>query len=258
MLSWREIFLLALVIALAVTVVAMALHLPPPITEEQYAAAQKTAKDAACQYSPLRCFWDWTTHDAVSFYTLVLAIFTGALGISTIGLWLQTGKAADASRAAAEHIPIVEGAYVYVVLGDNIQETPVAVLDSDKSGQVIQFKLDIRLKNFGKSPATIEGGIAKIFFVSGAGKRPGSEIRFLPNVIVGPGDEYPLEALRASDISEIEAANVRRFAAQIMVEGRFKYKDIWNVEWAVEFNGRYIGGSGRRFRIDNQPREKNA
>src|SRR3954453_9014624 len=112
MLSQREVFLLALVISLSVIVVALALNAPPPSIEEQYAAAQ-TAKEAACIYSPLRCFWKWTTHDPVAFFTFVLALFTGILGLSTVGLWIQTRKAADAPKTAAEHIPRVERAYMF-------------------------------------------------------------------------------------------------------------------------------------------------
>lgn len=91
MLNTTNVFLLALVIALAIGLVAMAFHLPPPITEEQYAAAQKT-KDHVCQYSYLRCWWNWTTPDAVAFYTSVLFIATAILGVATLKLWRSTDK----------------------------------------------------------------------------------------------------------------------------------------------------------------------
>src|SRR5687768_7316381 len=103
-----NVALFALVIALAVVLVAMAIHFPPPISQEQYDAAQWAAQKHVCQYSPLRCFWNWTTHDPVAFYTSLLALFTLVLGGSTIGLWVQTKKAANAAKLAAEHIPTVE------------------------------------------------------------------------------------------------------------------------------------------------------
>ena len=37
---------------------------------------QRTASD-----DPLNRFWEWSTHDAVAFFTFVLAVFTGALVI---------------------------------------------------------------------------------------------------------------------------------------------------------------------------------
>ncbi len=155
-------FLLALVISLAIVVIAMALHPPPPITEDQYAAAQKAAKDAACQYSPLRCFWNWTTHDPVAFYTFVLAIFTCVLGVSTIGLWIQTGKAANAAQAAAEHIPRVERARLYVVMESENVSTSLSLAASEfekkrdrKDWTLVSFGIGYSFRNYGKTPAFI-------------------------------------------------------------------------------------------------------
>jgi hypothetical protein len=102
--------LLALVIALAVTVVAMAIHLPPPITEEQFAAAQAPAQKHVCQFSPLRCFWNWTTHDPVAFFTFVLAVFTAILSGSTVALWFATRRAAERAEMA---VRTVEGAWIF-------------------------------------------------------------------------------------------------------------------------------------------------
>jgi ABC-type nitrate/sulfonate/bicarbonate transport system permease component len=44
---------------------------------------KKTNKNSA-NNNPFELFWNWTTRDAVSFYTFVLAIFTGVLGGTAI------------------------------------------------------------------------------------------------------------------------------------------------------------------------------
>jgi len=187
-----------------------------------------------------------------------LASATVVLALATLFMAFYTATVARATKAAAGHIPIVEGAYVYITLVEDINETTSTVLDENNSRQVVNFNLKIGLKNFGKTSAFIEKFVATIFFVSSAGKRPGSQIERFPKTIVGAGEDYPTTNLVAPEISEAEAANVRRFAAQICVEGYLVYTDIWNVEWKVDFAGRYIGGSGPRYRIDNQPREKSA
>lgn len=45
-------------------------------------------------------------------YTMWLAAFTGILAVSTIFLWWATRNAAKAAKAATEHIPRVERAYI--------------------------------------------------------------------------------------------------------------------------------------------------
>ncbi len=151
----------------------------------------------------------------------------------------------------------MEGAYVYVTLVEGIKETTVTVLEPDSARQVVNFVLKIGLRNFGKTPAFVEKFVATISFVSGARRQPGTRIEHFQSTIVGAGEDYPPTTLTAPEISEAEAANVRRFAAQIYVEGFLIYTDIWNVEWRVDFAGRYIGGSDPRYRIDNGQRQRN-
>jgi len=60
---------------------------------------------------PFISFWQWTTHDPVAFYTSVLALFTGILGASTIGLWIVTARGVRNQRRDTE---IIQRAYVSV------------------------------------------------------------------------------------------------------------------------------------------------
>ena len=52
----------------------------------------------------MAAFWEWTTHDSVSFYTFMLALFTGVLSVSTIMLWFATRRTAlIAERVLTEY-----------------------------------------------------------------------------------------------------------------------------------------------------------
>jgi hypothetical protein len=53
-------------------------------------------------YNPFTAFWDWTTHDAVSFYTSVLAIFTGVLGATAIVQIRYLRRADETARVTAK------------------------------------------------------------------------------------------------------------------------------------------------------------
>jgi hypothetical protein len=92
-------FLWALIICQVIALTSVVTLPLPPITQEQIAAAERASQEEAAEYTPLRRFWHWTTHDAVAFYTSVLAIFTGVLGISTIGLWSETRRAGERQSA---------------------------------------------------------------------------------------------------------------------------------------------------------------
>jgi len=66
---------------------------------------RQTAKqpdEKAAHYNPFYEFWQWTTHDAVSFYTFVLAIFTGILGSVAIVQIRYLSRADETARMAAE------------------------------------------------------------------------------------------------------------------------------------------------------------
>lgn len=68
--------------------------------------------------SALHCLvssvWNWATTDATAFFTLWVAVFTGAVAFSTIGLWIVTGRGV---RRQAEDTRILQRAYLAARLG---------------------------------------------------------------------------------------------------------------------------------------------
>jgi hypothetical protein len=84
----------------------------------------------------------------------ITAFFTLALSLSTIALWLSTRKVADAAREAAEYVPTVEGAYIFVE--PEISSTvPFEVFDNSPLG-TDAIKVRYVFTNYGKTPAIIQ------------------------------------------------------------------------------------------------------
>lgn len=83
---------------------------------------------------------DKTWDDPVAFFTFVLAVFTGVLGISTIGLWIVTAKGI---RNQARDTQILERAYLTV--------EPAGIWEHHDRGDRVVAKITIR--NVGHLPA---------------------------------------------------------------------------------------------------------
>jgi hypothetical protein len=255
MLKQREVFLLALVISLAMAVGVMALHLPPPITEEQYAAAQKAAKEAACSYSPLRCFWNWTTHDPVAFFTSVLAVFTGILGVSTIGLWVQTRKAADAAQAAADYIPNVERARLYILVAGSIDPEikRAAGYDHPNSGDMNLGAMSIayKFKNFGKTPAFIREIGHRIVLAENNPQVVDyiSQVPITVAHVLGEGDETDGIKADFPPMKVRDAVAIRDAAQTIWLKGYVVFDDAFGKRWEQRFIWHYSALTEGRFRV---------
>jgi hypothetical protein len=70
---------------------------PPEKHEHTQKSDQKPASN-----NPLKNFWNWTTADAVSFYTFVLAIFTGVLSVIAIVQIRYLVRADKTARISAD------------------------------------------------------------------------------------------------------------------------------------------------------------
>lgn len=188
--------------------------------------------------------------------TLVIAVFTTVLGVFTISLASSTRIAADAAKAAAEHIPTVEGAFIHVLLvGDMIG----AGLDIVENGQSYSPpEIQISLKNYGKTPGFIERFNAKLRYISADYQSESELVSILPNTIIGSGDGFPSLgglAIAIKGLTAAQATAVKNGAGAIILVGTLIYTDIWDSEWNVPFDGRYVAALGS-FRLDNQSHKR--
>jgi hypothetical protein len=70
-------------------------HHAPPIKSEQRTDA---TNQAGVERNSSETFWQRTTSDPVAFFTLWVALFTCALAVSTVGLWIVTYWSLDHAR----------------------------------------------------------------------------------------------------------------------------------------------------------------
>ena len=173
----------------------------------QYSQRAKPPEHKKDCENPFCAFWRWTTHDPVAFYTSVLAIFTGVLSISTIGLWVVTWRggvrqsrdmeAAIAAAQAANQISrdgIVADQRAWVKIGE-LQVDQEIVFDSE--GETLVF-VSVKVTNIGKTPALGIHTDMDILFehlkAPEAVKNLGEKNKAVDNVhwtrILLPGDSY--------------------------------------------------------------------
>jgi hypothetical protein len=210
-------------------------------------------------YDPYRALRDWFAKDAAGFFTFWLFVIgTGQVALFYVQLRLireslaPAQTAARAAQAAAEYIPVVEGAYVYVMI-----ERFVSDCIDDLVGMEISAPpaVEISLKNFGKTPAFIHRVVARLNCVP---IKNGNYERFFvpPETVLGAGETTSYcETIPLGDLSMNDVVRVRKHAAQIILEGTLVYADIWGAEWTVRFDGRYDPDS-KRFSVSHQERIK--
>jgi hypothetical protein len=185
----------------------------------------------------------------------ITAFFTIILAVSTILLWGVTNKAAEAAKVAAEYIPTVEGAHVYVVIKKDEIFEQVQLIGKGAVPPNFTPQIRVALKNFGKTPAFIESFNARLSYVSTKKPVSGFEARIQPNTIIAADDETePPLVVSAPELSKTDADTIWRAAAHLILEGTFVYRDILGGKWIVRFDGRTDNDNGR-FRLDNYPRK---
>jgi len=238
---------------------------PHPVDSTENQGAAKTSQKAD-YYDPYRALRDWFTKDAAGFFTFWLFVIGGSqIALFYVQLRLireslaPAQTAAKAAQAAAEYIPVVEGAHVYVLMkGEDLFSDLLKSIGAGHVGSPdYSIMMDLVLKNFGKTPAFIEGFTAHIFYVSGTSRISGFEARFQPNTLVGAGEEsIPRLTVSAPHLSQSDAEMIWRAAAALILQGTLIYRDIWGNEWMVRFDGRFENETSS-FRLDNYPRQKN-
>jgi hypothetical protein len=136
-------------------VAAFQIPLPPSAHQARAQHTADTETNAEkTNDSILSRLWHWTSGDALSFYTGLLALFTAIVGGSTIGLWIATNRNAKiAERALTEH----ERPWLFL-------ESASVRMSDPRTAAVIQNNWFIKLhfKNVGRSPAIVTDCLFKI------------------------------------------------------------------------------------------------
>jgi hypothetical protein len=205
----------------------------------------------------LKRFWDWTTHDAVSFYTFVLAIFTGVLGcVALIQLHFlnradKTARvAAEAAKLNAEAVMAAEGAQLYPVIKEsNLKDVFRGTIfygeTTPPTEKVTRPIVVYCFKNYGKTPAVLYSIMHNIDFFEKPSTRRTMHIKEThPIEVIGAGQEssdITFEMLATFNTGM--AKSVLEYRSDLLFFGEAAFKDFFNREFRCiwECDGRPSG-----------------
>jgi len=190
-------------------------------------------------------------NDPITRYTFWLMIFTGALVICNVGLWLYTRKAANSAKKAADALPTIERAYLFI---DSI-EWPKGELGFTLNEYNNLNLIKGMIKNVGRTPAILCNISAKVSikeseYPTREVVRGKSEIVFPKGVIItsdGTENFSCGEIIGPSIMTESDFIQ-----ATILCYGYVIYEDIFGKShetgFCYEFKPIYLEG---RFYISN-------
>jgi hypothetical protein len=186
--------------------------------------------------------WDWITHDAAGFFTIWLVVVGGGqLGLFYFQLRLireslgPAKEAAIAAKAAAEALPAIERAYVFII--PEIRSLDLVPYISGVGGYYSQVEIHFRIENHGKTPAVIKGVDARLKVLNDA---PNNEIHliveFVPDKILAGGASYePHLSPRICEIDDTIAERIEAGHSAIWFFGSIYYDDLFGKEHVTRF-----------------------
>ncbi|HEY1836386.1 MAG TPA: hypothetical protein VGG36_01915 [Rhizomicrobium sp.] len=203
-------------------------------------------------------FWDWTTRDAISFYTFVLAIFTVALFGASV--WQGSAilraerlnlaalrTAQRQSRASLRAAKAAEAAVRQSDVRSRFELRPYLTVDRSSVLDIGGMpKVSLRFRNFGKTPAyEVHRKMRTYFaapphnFVRDCGFGEAGIIR---EPVIEPGRRLQMEFSFWEPISPEIQTSLQAGDTEMVVYCEIRYKDTFG-DWHVT---RYTGILGRR------------
>ena len=189
--------------------------------------------ECKCAYVPEPGFFKRVTHDPVAIATLLLVAVTGSLAVST-------RNAAVAAKDAADALPKIERAYVFVEV--SIGEFALAGTDDAIAN------IRVRFINLGKTPAIPKRirayPVVQQAIPDALNSVPSSERQLPPSYVIPAGDGFPLNAIelkrKRTEMTEISDGTMPLFCV-----GQIEYSDVLGAHRETGFCWRY-DSVGRR------------
>jgi hypothetical protein len=180
----------------------------------------------------------------------ITALFTIILAVSTILLWFVTNKAAEAAKIAAEHIPRVERAYLFVTvkpvnLGVILTEYTKMTDDNLKERIDHNLVIEFSIENQGKTPAIIKSVSAQIFHYKTLPDEPGygAPLDLPKNRYLAPGKETdPSIMIDMLSPTYNTVGMLMRGESALWFYGRVTYYDIFGGCHEHRFCWRFSSG----------------
>jgi hypothetical protein len=136
----RRQWLFIVIMASIIVGISIAERLSPPATPPSYSESGKKTETKTASKRDQETIWDRFAADPVALATLAVALATGILAASTLGLWRLTRRSVI---VAEQSLTVLERAYVFP-----------SVVDFDWISSRFQFR--IRLRSLGRTPAIIK------------------------------------------------------------------------------------------------------
>jgi hypothetical protein len=179
-------------------------------------------------------WWQRLKTDPAEAFAAVMAIFQILLAFATV-------RAANAARAAAEALPIVERAYLYpAILGDGgvatcIDDTSTMFSTDDESANLVGNGTDMTftVKNYGKTPAILKE-IKTAVLIEGTPDLV-SEIHSIERPVLGAAEEVGNLLLVVDGFTSKQANGIILGGEKLIFRGSILFKDIWHAEWETSF-----------------------
>jgi len=193
------------------------------------------------------------------FFNGLLAIFTFGLYVSTYKLWKTTNRvanatkdAADAAKKSAESLPLIENAYIFVEVEEDI----------DKKAAKIPFNelkiVVITVRNYGRTPAIIKEAclwmdtdVAEIPEENRVHVPGGEEIKIIPGVVLSNGKSISQNA-QVVVATTTEWDKIKNGQTGWHCWGSIKYENIFEGICEVGFDWKWHPLLGRFICSNNE------
>jgi hypothetical protein len=213
----------------------------------------------------------------------LVAIFTGLLAFYTFRLWSTTSYLWSATKAAADALPILERAYVFIQINSGVANWIRGIVESEvvlrdkvvvRSGVSRVPIVDYQIINHGKTPAIVQAMSADFTKSAAVEGLKYKEEAMTGEIVIAAGESFPLAAdgrhaiitysgpvtdyrkicrLTESDTSgqktdvEIDgkiAGELKEGRTFLWFYGNVIYEDIFGETRETRFCWRYDGRSG--------------
>ena len=172
-------------------------------------ATQKSNDRKATENTPNG--WDNWTADPVKVFTACLIVCNVFLFLIQICLWLSTKKAADAAKRSADSLSIIERAYIFPKVSGKSEY--------HSEGQQRYHTIDVKIANFGKTPAFLTNLLADVHWDDPI---PKSNIT-LPKVFLVPNKSINPDI----PFNPMMDESTKTLAKKLLCRGIIEYRDIW-------------------------------
>jgi hypothetical protein len=168
--------------------------------------------------------------DPIATYTLWLVIFTGLLVVCNAALWLYTKKSADAAKKAANAMPEVERAYLFVEIPASADREPIIPTSgvNDFIEGDTETDITVQIWNRGKTLAILTNIHADYGIVVEYPK-PIQEVTEskipLGGVVIASAKWKNIPV--TTHIKDKEWEEIRNGNMRLICHGRIDYLDIW-------------------------------